>query len=337
MKHDLPCAIVRDLLPNYIEGLTSQETNTAIRAHLDACMDCSALLAAMSEREPPAAQEAREVDYLKAVRRRGLRRVILAIACTLLLFLVGFALKIFVLGSPVQSQGLYWDLNQNTADQTLSLSVGTPQSAAAFHSWNVELHDGHAFITARQVLVSPLFQRSSEQFELPTEGLKGVYLAGELIWQDGVKIEPSAHWLYETQTPYVGDPTALGRITAQLPTPALLGSYTTELKTGQRPYRWTFCFQNTDGHRPEEEALMRRHAVVYLALVENLDEVGWVCGDDPMTARVLTQEDAALYLREQTILYNKTNGTNWEAPSSVKDCVSSIVEFQILLNILSLS
>ena len=32
MKHDLPCAIVRDLLPNYIEGLTSQETNAAISA-----------------------------------------------------------------------------------------------------------------------------------------------------------------------------------------------------------------------------------------------------------------------------------------------------------------
>lgn len=337
MKNDLTCAVVRDLLPMYMDSLTSQETNEALEYHLAACSDCAALLADLREPRLEPACSDKEVDYLKTVRRRGLRRVILSIACTLLLFLVGFALKLFVLGSPVQSQGLYWDINQNTADQTLSLSVGTPQSAAAFHSWNVELHDGHAFITARQVLVSPLFQRSSEQFELPTEGLKSIYLAGELIWQEGVEIKPSTHWLYETQTPYVGDPSALNRITDQLPAPGLLGSYTTELKTGQCPYRWTFCFQSTEGHTPAEEDQMRRRAVVYLALVENLEEVGWICGNDPMTNRVLTLEDAALFLREQTALYNKSHGTDWETPSSVKDCTASILDFQILLNVLSLS
>ena len=32
MKHDLPCAVVRDLLPNYLEGLTSGETDQAMAA-----------------------------------------------------------------------------------------------------------------------------------------------------------------------------------------------------------------------------------------------------------------------------------------------------------------
>ena len=337
MKNDLTCAVVRDLLPMYIDGLTSQETNEALERHLSACPDCAALLTDLREPRRETAAPDREVDYLKTVRRRGFRRVVLAVLCTLTLFLAGFALKIFVLGSPVQSQSLYWDINENTAAQTLSLSVGTADSAAAFRSWNVNISDGHAFISARRVLVSPLFQRSSEQFELPTEGLSSIYLAGELIWQEGVEIKPSTHWLYETQTPYVGDPSALNRITDQLPAPGLLGSYTTELKTGHRPYRWTFCFQNAGGHGPSEEDLMRRRAVVYLALVENLDEVGWACGDAPFTAQVLTLEEAALFLREQTELYNKSHGTDWEAPSSVKDCTASILDFQILLNVLSLS
>ena len=42
MKHDLPCAIVQDLLPNYLEGLTSEETNRSIESHLGGCSTCAA-------------------------------------------------------------------------------------------------------------------------------------------------------------------------------------------------------------------------------------------------------------------------------------------------------
>ena len=31
MKYDLPCAIVQDLLPNYLEGLTSEEQTVPSR------------------------------------------------------------------------------------------------------------------------------------------------------------------------------------------------------------------------------------------------------------------------------------------------------------------
>ena len=34
MKNDLTCGVVRDLLPSYVEGLTSPESNTAVERHL---------------------------------------------------------------------------------------------------------------------------------------------------------------------------------------------------------------------------------------------------------------------------------------------------------------
>ena len=37
MKNDLTCAVVRDLLPAYTEGLTEQETNEAVERHLEGC------------------------------------------------------------------------------------------------------------------------------------------------------------------------------------------------------------------------------------------------------------------------------------------------------------
>ena len=34
MKNDLTCGVVQDLLPSYVEGLTSPESNTAVERHL---------------------------------------------------------------------------------------------------------------------------------------------------------------------------------------------------------------------------------------------------------------------------------------------------------------
>ena len=79
---ELSCAIVEDLLPTYVERLTSA---------------CAAKRAAMGAKETEAAgqnaeETAREVDYLKKVRRRNRRRVWLAVACTTLV-LAGLAVS----------------------------------------------------------------------------------------------------------------------------------------------------------------------------------------------------------------------------------------------------
>ena len=43
MKNDLTCGVVRDLLPSYVEGLTSPESNTAVERHLSGCPECAQL------------------------------------------------------------------------------------------------------------------------------------------------------------------------------------------------------------------------------------------------------------------------------------------------------
>ena len=111
MKNDLTCGVVRDLLPSYVEGLTSPESNTAVERHLSECPDCAQLRTALAGAPKQAAPEdAKEVDYLKKVKRRGWRRVAAAVAVTVLLFTAGVAAKLFVirgacqLGLPGESQ-----------------------------------------------------------------------------------------------------------------------------------------------------------------------------------------------------------------------------------------
>ena len=59
---ELSCAIVEDLLPTYVEGLTSEETNMAVEAHLASCPACAAKRAAMGAKETEAAGKRRRRD-----------------------------------------------------------------------------------------------------------------------------------------------------------------------------------------------------------------------------------------------------------------------------------
>ena len=180
MKNDLTCGVVRDLLPSYVEGLTSEETNQAVESHLATCPDCTARRDAMAAPEETAAEQSREVDYLKAVKRRSGRRVVIAILCTMLLILAGFALKIFVIGSPAQ-EGELIASGFEEENGVLCLSVTTPYSATAYRGWTVDISDGVANIGARSVLVSPLFPDGGDTVKVPLDGVEEVRLCGRVV------------------------------------------------------------------------------------------------------------------------------------------------------------
>lgn len=132
---ELSCAIVEDLLPTYVERLTSEETNAAVLAHLKSCPACAAKRAAMGAKETEAAakdaeETAREVDYLKKVRHRGRRRIMLAVLATLLVLAVGFAAKVFIIGSPLDADGVA--VSSQEEDNTLRVHISSRGSGNAF-------------------------------------------------------------------------------------------------------------------------------------------------------------------------------------------------------------
>lgn len=50
MKEKLNCKIVQDLLPNYIDGLTNDETNKYIEEHINECAECKRILENMQKK-----------------------------------------------------------------------------------------------------------------------------------------------------------------------------------------------------------------------------------------------------------------------------------------------
>lgn len=332
MKDNLPCAVVRDLLPIYVEGLTEPETNAAVEAHLKTCPACTARLAAMRAPEPPPeAETAKEVDYLKKVKRRSWKRVVLAVLVTVLVLMGALAAKLFLLGSAAGPESMVFYVEQS--DEILSLRISSVASANAYWGWNTKSQDGVVEISAREGLVSPLHSTASAKLDIPLEGVQEVYLCGRLIWQEGTITAGQAlkqfETLYEARTPYVGNPSALNEV-AQALNLSRLGSYTFRLQTGTEPYGWTVDFtQEIEGLTNE---LMPYLAPQMLAVVGNLGTVSWTCPDDqgnPQT-HTITLEEVNARLAELTDAYNDANGTDWEALESVKDYAQSPVMLQRL-------
>lgn len=334
MKNDLTCPVVQDLLPSFAEGLTAPETNAAVEAHLAACGECKARLAAMASPQRAEETERREVDYLKALRRKGRRKVALGIFCTALLLLCALGAKLFLIGEEAGDGLSRSVLSDGKTD--LKLRVFTTDSAAAFCRWQVQEEDGVVSVSGRKVLASPLCHTGEFQTTIDLTDVREIFLCGKLLWQDGVTIFSATAELYDAKTPYVGDASALGRIASLMP--GLPAAYTMELQTAREPYGWTFCSDipctarvGADLDRRMEEA-----APLLLALVGNLGEVSWTypLEDGSTQTRTVTLAEVNAALPEKAAAYNAANETAVTPRSSVRDYLASPADFQRLINLL---
>ena len=336
MKNDLTCGVVRDLLPSYVEGLTSPESNTAVERHLSECPECAQLRTALAGApEQAAPEDAKEVDYLKKVKCRGWRRVAAAVAVTVLLFTAGVAAKLFVIGTPIQTQGMSWVISTDVPGQ-LDIRVYSIWSGTACRQWETEQEpEGIVRVTCRQVLPSPLSNSGDYRAVLNTEGVNAVYLGDQLIWQGGVEISPQIDRIYQAQTPYVGNAPAVGQVLSAGRFD-WIGDYTIELQTSAQPYRLTLNFSaphTPGGIRLSETGLYQDMAAV-LAIIGNLDEIECAFRDEngQPWSRVLTVEELNQDLPQIVADYNErfSHGKPCPLYDDVKDYAGSCADLEQL-------
>lgn len=104
----IQCHIVQDLLPNYIDGLLSTETEHDIQQHLQECEACLALHAKLSASIDNADLHVnkKEIDFLKKVRKKTTKKVVTGFTVLLLIFaLLTYFLAI---GSPARKADLIY-------------------------------------------------------------------------------------------------------------------------------------------------------------------------------------------------------------------------------------
>lgn len=103
------CKIIQDLLPLYADGISSEETNEAVREHIAECEECGKIYEKMTAYTKiiESAQTDREVDYMKKIKSRWIKitaavvgGLITAAAIVLL------CLKLFYWGFAVSSEDI---------------------------------------------------------------------------------------------------------------------------------------------------------------------------------------------------------------------------------------
>ncbi len=292
----LPCAVIRDLLPLYLEGLTSSQTDRAIEAHLANCPDCAQYRAALSAPlpSPDSEEAAKEPDYLKTIRRRGFRRTAIAVLAAVLTLLAAASVKTFFIGSPAQADDMIWQADRQKED-CLTLTIHSPSSAAVFRGWQIERQGDVVAISARKALASPVFGGSSQAgLDIPLDGVGKVELCGAVVWQNELIIPQETWRAWQARAPYTGDAPALNRLAQALNISLLCGDFTNSLQTDSPPYGWTLHFSQIPQDDAALDRQMERLAYQMLALTGNLEQVRWtyprIGGGE--TSRVFTLQQA---------------------------------------------
>lgn len=91
-KYDVKCEVIRDLLPSYMEKLTSPESNQLVETHLQDCADCrryaSEMGAAVDAPKPAADADSREHDIkpFRRLKKKIWRNVLLTVLACALVF-----------------------------------------------------------------------------------------------------------------------------------------------------------------------------------------------------------------------------------------------------------
>ncbi len=297
MEQNLNCEIIRDLLPSYVEGLTSQTTNEAIKDHLNNCTECSAVLKRMKEPEPKHAFQDTEVDYLKKVRRSSTKKSIIMAIVFMLVGISVLAFRFFYLGTALEPSeivcGVSVEGNKVTVSGTIAGSSGLGVSRVTFS-------DSAGMVQMKVYTAPKTFFNNGEFYATYTtqEPIAQVRSDDLIIWEDGVEISLMAAKLYGEINPFVGDMPSNSRIATIIGVSDQFGPYTNQLQTKTEPYGWTIILETPIDPKDEITAqdIMDADSYVMLAAIGNLGFVTWQYGiGTDVREYTITAEEATAF------------------------------------------
>lgn len=303
----IPCEMIQDLLPSYIEELTSDVSNALIEDHVENCVSCKEILDQMRDpsvetEESVQKEEAdrKEIDFLKKERTRSRSRVMGSILLAAAIFAGILLVKTYLIGTSVS--GDYVTCTLNVMGDSLSVTAAPHAKNLAVSDIVITEKDGKIQIALKGVSKSFLHPGSKEENYHAAVLIREVRLDDRVLWSEGRKISPITSAVYNSAHPFIGDMPANGQTAGALGMQTYLGQWKNELQTGSEPYGWTITLNHAFHNARYEfmENLMRSYAYAMLAVIDNLDwvkfEYGWMA-ERPEEVTV-TAKDATAYAGE---------------------------------------
>ena len=281
MKNDLTCEVVQDLLPSYVDHLTSDVTNTAIETHIRECADCRRILSDMQTPEPvpvETATDASTIDFLKKSNKRNKRRILAAILIVTLLLGSIWGYRTYFYPAPLKNTALIDYAVTVKDNKTIqikgSLTDQTLGVAGIDYSCNPD-HPETVTINIKTNRISAAGHNTFSDKKTETHAVKKVYVNDQIAWEDGTSILPKAAQIYATIHPYIGDMSANEKTLAALGISNVFSIANFKLQTTETPYGWTIYLDDafTKKQQTTVEKTMKNYAMVILACTKNLGSV----------------------------------------------------------------
>ena len=310
MDRRLRCEIVRDLLPTYIDGLTSEVTNEEMESHLSSCKECEMLYNEMKiPIETP--METKEMDYLKKVKQRMNKRIITGVALIVGMFLLLIGIRMYVVGDDVNNVANYEAFLSRTGEgkEVLIVQGELTNRARVYKKHKITVKEGTATIDLVERAALPWEDNNKYYvgYEIPS-GVKRIIMNEQVIWEDGILIREDTNEIYDTKHAYVGDMSANGRTAGALQI-GKFGQFLSSLQTTEEPYGWTMEFTDTITKDTIFNGRMTQYAYVILSLIDNLGEVSWEYNNgSKVITKTVTTEEATKALGKDIKEYSRSIG-----------------------------
>ena len=221
---------MNDILPLYIDNLTSPVTNTLIENHLNSCESCNKKYLSMknpiSEEDIETADK-KEINFLKKTKKHN-QKIILVVS--IFIFVIAFfsvMAKYFLIGSYVNAEYLNYSLD--VAENELHIN-GQSTSDSGIQHVEITESDGIVEIAIRTVEKNLFYSRSFEETFQSAQDIKQVWIGDQIVWADGMKISPLTTALNANYNPYVGDMPQNGKLVTTLNMVSYTGNFTNELQ-----------------------------------------------------------------------------------------------------------
>ncbi len=307
MKNNLTCELVEDLMPSYIDSLTSEVTNKAVREHLSQCEKCKAKLDTMSEpcSEDKIQQEKKEIDFLKKARKRNIKVIITSFISVVLIISIVVCTLPYMIRYTADDSMINYNVTVD-GDKINIKAAAVRQSSAKITDILYDISDNGTLDISFEFREKTMFDQN-EIFNLDlTANIKSVVCQGKFLWEDGEYISPITSAVYKYRTPYIGDMSHNQKITMALGAYEYLGSFSNALYTKAEPYGWEIII--TDPIMPvtekEKKELMTNYSYVLLGVIGNLSYVTFTYdvfnsdGKDFEKSITVTKEEASEFFGE---------------------------------------
>ena len=275
MKNSLDCEVVHDLLPSYIDGLTSEVTNQQVESHLEDCTGCSEILASMKEKEKSSVYEddemqQAEIDYFRRTKKRNRCKIIFSVVTTMVLLVVAGYIYLYAIARPLDLTAL--DVQVTVDGERFEIEGSVVDDMHIVTEINFHETNGIAVAEVKGTYKTPFVGNSFSGSYGCSNKIRQVWIGDDVVWDDGTDISKKVSDLYQSKNPYVGNASADLQILEYLDVSGTLGPYQISLQTDKKPYGCDITLLKNIGYDEQgpAELRMQSYLCVMLALIDNM-------------------------------------------------------------------